>query len=177
MLIAGKPSMSSGPDRPDGRVAAGHDHEEGRALTATAATFQERARALDAADPLAGFRAHFVEDDPALVYLDGNSLGRLPRATADRLARRIREEWGGELVRGWDHWLDEPARVGEIIGTGIVGARPGETIVSDSTTVNLYKLARGGARCPPRPDRDRRRPTTSSRPTATCSRVWPRRAG
>jgi kynureninase len=106
-----------------------------------AATAHDRARALDAGDPLAGFRDRFVIDDPDLVYLDGNSLGRLPRATVDRLERTIRTEWGGELVRGWDHWLDEPARVGELIGLGLLGARPDETIVSDSTTVNLYKLA------------------------------------
>ncbi len=110
-----------------------------------------RATALDAADPLAGFRDRFVIDDPALVYLDGNSLGRLPRATIARLDRLIRAEWGGELVRGWDRWLDEPARLGELIGTGLLGARPDETVVGDSTTVNLYKLA--SAALDARPDR------------------------
>ena len=106
-----------------------------------AAASHDRARALDAGDPLAGFRDRFVVGDPDLVYLDGNSLGRLPRATVERLERTIRVEWGGELVRGWEHWLDEPGRVGELIGLGLLGARPDETIVSDSTTVNLYKLA------------------------------------
>ncbi len=105
------------------------------------AASHERARALDASDPLAPFRDRFVIDDPGLVYLDGNSLGRLPRATVERLERTIRGEWGGELVRGWDHWLDEPARVGGLIGTGLLGGRPDETITSDATTVNLYKLA------------------------------------
>ena len=100
-----------------------------------------RARALDDADPLAGFRDRFMIADPALVYLDGNSLGRLPRATVARLERLVRDEWGGELVRGWEHWIDEPERVGDLIGTTLLGAGPGETIVSDSTTVNLYKLA------------------------------------
>lgn len=102
---------------------------------------RSRAGTLDAGDPLAAFRDRFVIDDPDLVYLDGNSLGRLPRATVERLERLVRDEWGGELVRAWDHWLDEPARVGELIGTNLIGARPDETIVGDSTTVNLYKLA------------------------------------
>jgi kynureninase len=97
---------------------------------------------LDAADPLAAFRDRFVFSDPGLVYLDGNSLGRLPRATVERLAAVVGEEWGGELIRGWDHWLDEPRRVGDLLATEILGARLGEVIVSDSTTVNFYKLAR-----------------------------------
>ena len=98
--------------------------------------------ALDAADPLATFRDRFVFTDPSLVYLDGNSLGRLPRATVERLAAVVGEEWGRELIRGWDHWIDEPGRVGDLLSTSILGARPGEVIVSDSTTVNFYKLAR-----------------------------------
>ena len=102
---------------------------------------RSRAEALDATDPLRAFRDRFVIDDPDLVYLDGNSLGRLPKATVQRLSLLIRDEWGGELVRAWDHWLDEPARIGELIGLNLLGARPDETIVSDSTTVNLYKLA------------------------------------
>jgi kynureninase len=97
---------------------------------------------LDAADPLAPFRDRFVFSGPGLVYLDGNSLGRLPRATVERLAAVVGEEWGGELIRGWDHWLDEPRRVGDLLATEILGARSGEVIVSDSTTVNFYKLAR-----------------------------------
>ncbi|HYC07193.1 MAG TPA: aminotransferase class V-fold PLP-dependent enzyme [Candidatus Binatia bacterium] len=100
-----------------------------------------RAQALDAADPLAGYRARFVIDDPDLVYLDGNSLGRLPRWTAARLAALVRDGWGGGLIRGWDDWLYLPERVGDLVGTGLLGARPGETIVADSTTTNLYRLA------------------------------------
>jgi kynureninase len=98
-------------------------------------------RPLDEADPLAPFLERFVVSDPALVYLDGNSLGRLPRATVERLRTVVGEEWGGELIRGWDHWLAEPERVGDLLGTSILGARPGEVVVSDSTTVNFYKLA------------------------------------
>ena len=99
------------------------------------------AEALDAADPLAAFRERFVIDDPSVVYLDGNSLGRLPRATGERLASLVRDGWGGGLIRGWDEWLDWPTRIGDRIGTALLGARPGETIVADSTSVNLYRLA------------------------------------
>ncbi len=96
---------------------------------------------LDAADPLAPFRARFVIADPELIYLDGNSLGRLPAATAERLARVVGDEWGRELIRGWDHWLDEPLRVGDRLAEAVLGAKVGEVIVSDSTSVNFYKLA------------------------------------
>jgi kynureninase len=100
---------------------------------------REEAAALDAADPLAGFRERFVNTDPQRIYLDGNSLGRLPVATRDRL-RDLVEEWGDRLVSGWPQWIDAPARVGDALATGVLGAAPGEVIVSDSTTVNLYKL-------------------------------------
>ena len=101
-----------------------------------------RAEALDAADPLAPFRARFVfdGDPPGRIYLDGNSLGRLPVATRDRLAALV-GQWGSELVSAWPEWIDAPSRVGDLIATGVLGAGPGEVIVADSTTVNLYKLA------------------------------------
>jgi kynureninase len=105
-----------------------------------ALTAAGRAEALDAADPLAAFRARFVEREPRLVYLDGNSLGRLPRTTAARLRRVVEEEWGGELVRGWDHWLDEPLRVGDALAP-IIGAQPAEVVVADSTSVCFHRLA------------------------------------
>jgi kynureninase len=100
---------------------------------------REEAAALDAADPLASFRDRFVIADPQRIYLDGNSLGRLPVATRDRL-RDLVEEWGDRLVSGWPQWIDAPARVGDALAGGVLGAGPGEVIVSDSTTVNLYKL-------------------------------------
>jgi kynureninase len=102
----------------------------------------ERARAerLDAEDPLASFREQFVSGDPDTIYLDGNSLGRLPSATRERIHRLV-EQWGKELVTAWDEWIELPVRVGDLLGEAALGARPGEVIVADSTTVNLYKLA------------------------------------
>lgn len=99
------------------------------------------ALARDAADPLAGFRERFVVDDAELIYLDGNSLGRLPAATVDRLHRVVEEEWGRGLIRSWSDWIDWPTRVGDLIGVHLLGAAPGQIAVSDSTTVNLYKLS------------------------------------
>jgi kynureninase len=109
-----------------------------------------RAAALDAADPLARFRDRFVFGDPALVYLDGNSLGRLPVATRDRLRGAV-DEWGERLVGGWRSWLDLATEAGDLIGTELLGTDPGEVVLADSTSVNLYKLA--VAALDARPDR------------------------
>jgi kynureninase len=97
------------------------------------------AEALDAADALAGFRERFAIADEQLIYLDGNSLGRMPLATRERLAA-LAGEWGERLVTGWHDWIDAPRRTGDVLA-GLLGARPGEVIVCDSTTVNLYKLS------------------------------------
>lgn len=99
------------------------------------------AERLDAADPLRGLRAAFEIPEAEPIYLDGNSLGRLPKKTLERLSAAVRDGWGGRVVRGWDDWVDLPSRVGDAIAAGFLGAAPGEVIVSDSTTVNLYKLA------------------------------------
>jgi kynureninase len=96
---------------------------------------------MDAADPLAGFRDRFVVADPDLIYLDGNSLGRLPAATADAVAAVVREQWGDGLVRSWHTWIDLATSLGDRLAEHVLGARPGEVVVSDSTSVNLYKLA------------------------------------
>jgi kynureninase len=96
------------------------------------------AEALDAADPLAGFRERFAIADEHVLYLDGNSLGRLPLATRERIAA-VTEEWGERVVSGWHDWIDAPRRAGDAIAA-LIGARAGEVIVCDSTTVNLYKL-------------------------------------
>ncbi|MGB2570171.1 kynureninase [Micromonospora citrea] len=95
----------------------------------------------DAADPLADLRDRFVIADEDLIYLDGNSLGRLPAATAGHLTRLVRDGWGEQLVRGWPTWIEWARRIGDRLAAHALGARPGEVAVSDSTSVNLYKLA------------------------------------
>ena len=107
--------------------------------------------ALDAADPLGRFRERFVIPDPRLVYLDGNSLGRPPLAALERLARVAAEEWAGRLIRGWDDWLEAPRRVGDLLGTKLLGAAPDEVLICDSTTIDFYRLA--SAALEARPDR------------------------
>lgn len=110
-----------------------------------AQTSREAAARLDAADPLAAFRSRF-ELPPDLIYLDGNSLGPLPCSTPGRLREVAREEWGEGLIRSWNGhdgragWIGLGRRVGEKIGR-LIGARPGETLVADSTSVNLFKVA------------------------------------
>ena len=103
-------------------------------------TDRARAERLDAHDPLASFRDRFAIDDPETIYLDGNSLGRLPLATRGRLSE-LTDSWGSALVRGWHDWIDLPERLGDLLASAVLGARPGEVIVTDSTTVNLFKLA------------------------------------
>jgi kynureninase len=99
------------------------------------------AAALDAQDPLRAFRARFALPDPALIYLDGNSLGRLPVVTAPLLDEAVRARWGDRLVRSWNEgWFSLPERVGDKIAR-LLGAQPGEVVVADSTSVNLFKLA------------------------------------
>jgi len=106
---------------------------------------------LDRFDPLARYRGEFVFDDAPRIYLDGNSLGRLPGRTAERLAAAVHEEWGRQLIASWGRgWVDAPRRLGERLAP-LIGAAPGQVVVSDSTTVNLYKLA--GAALDARPDR------------------------
>jgi kynureninase len=104
-------------------------------------TDRGQAADLDAADPLAEFRDRFADDGRGLIYLDGNSLGRLPLATAERIAQVVREEWGSGLIGSWEHWMGLPGWVGDLLGEHLLGAAPGQVVVSDSTTVNLYKLA------------------------------------
>ncbi len=104
---------------------------------------RQAAEALDAADPLARHREAF--DLPiGLIYLDGNSLGPLPHAAASRLEAVVRTEWGQGLITSWNAagWIEAPRRVGSKIAR-LIGADPGDVIVADSTSVNLYKLAAG----------------------------------
>src|SRR6266511_3579796 len=95
-----------------------------------AATDRATAERLDRDDPLAGLRDQFVIDDPDLVYLDGNSLGRLPRRSIERLRTVVEREWGSRLVRSWnERWMDLPLRAGDSIGEHLVGAGPGQAAV------------------------------------------------
>jgi kynureninase len=111
------------------------------------------ARRLDAEDELASFRDAFVIADPDLIYVDGNSLGRLPHRTVERIQRAVQVEWGDGLIRGWHKdWFEAPSRVGEKIAR-LVGAGSGQVVVSDSTTVNLYKLALAALMMRPRRER------------------------
>lgn len=99
-----------------------------------------RAHALDAQDPLAHLRQHFVIDDPGLIYLDGNSLGRLPRTAAALARDLVDRQWGSRLIRGWNEgWIEAPQRIGAKIAQ-LIGAAPDEVLLADATSVNLFKL-------------------------------------
>jgi kynureninase len=100
---------------------------------------RDDALALDAADPLAPLREQFTLP-PGVIYLDGNSLGVLPRATAARVQQVVQQEWGVDLIRSWNTagWIDLPQRVGDKIAQ-LVGAGAGELVVADSTSINLFK--------------------------------------
>lgn len=107
-----------------------------------------RAAELDDTDPLRAFLGEFVPARAGALtaYLDGNSLGRPTRAAQDDLARLVTDAWGSDLIRGWtegdDPWMSWPERTGDLIATSCLGAAAGQTVVADSTTVMLYKLAR-----------------------------------
>lgn len=114
---------------------------------------QERAKELDAADPLGEFRERFHVPE-GVIYLDGNSLGCLPKATPQAMARAVAQEWGEGLIRSWNAsvfgqgWFEMGARVGAKIAP-LVGARPHEVIACDSTSVNLFKLIAAGLQMRP----------------------------
>ncbi|MGY6658840.1 kynureninase [Amycolatopsis sp. TRM77291] len=109
------------------------------------------AAALDAADPLAHKRSEF-DLDAGVAYFDGNSLGAPPKHVAERVAAVVREQWGGRLIRSWSEgWWEAPVRVGERIAP-LVGAAPGQLVVADSTSVNLFKALVAATRL--RPGRD-----------------------
>ncbi len=111
------------------------------------------ARQMDVEDELASFRERFVLAEPDLIYLDGNSLGRLSLQTAERLRTVVEREWGRDLIRGWNAgWYEAPKRVGEKIAA-LVGAGPGQVVVGDSTSVNLFKLVMAALEI--RPGRER----------------------
>ncbi len=101
----------------------------------------ETVQNMDASDPLGDYRNKFFIADQGLCYLDGNSLGRLPRATIDALAQVTVDGWGTQLVTGWENWIDMAQRVGDRFGEVALGAAPGQVLVTDTTSVNLYRLA------------------------------------
>ncbi|MBP2325202.1 kynureninase [Kibdelosporangium banguiense] len=113
-------------------------------------------RALDAADELAEFANRFLPiGDPGVVaYLDGNSLGRPPTATLNRLHQLVTHEWGTRMIRSWEEgWMQLPEQVGDLLGSTALGAAPGQVIVADSTTICLHKVLRAAvAMRPGRPE-------------------------
>jgi kynureninase len=110
---------------------------------------RDEARAIDAADALRGFRERFFLPE-GLVYLDGNSLGVLPKAAAQRQREVVEREWGETLIRSWNEhdWIGAPQRIGAKIAA-LIGARPHEVIVADSVSVNLFKLITAAAALAP----------------------------
>jgi len=117
--------------------------------SAPAAAALTSARRLDEQDELARFRRQFVIEDTDLIYLDGNSLGRLPKRTAQHMRQAVEREWGGRLIRGWNEgWFTAPQRVGAKIAR-LIGAEADEVIAADSTSVNLFKLIVAALRARP----------------------------
>ncbi|MEN9993298.1 MAG: hypothetical protein RLY83_868 [Actinomycetota bacterium] len=103
------------------------------------ATSRQTAENLDANDPLAKFKDQFVIHDSEVCYLDGNSLGRMPKAT--KLAvNDFLDEWSTELVDGWSHWIDEAQPTGDLLGRAALGAAPGQVLAVDTTSVNFFQL-------------------------------------
>jgi kynureninase len=99
------------------------------------------AKQLDQQDSLASYREQFVANDRDLIYLDGNSLGRLPQSVIERMKKAVEEEWGTDLIRGWNKgWWESPKRIGDKIGS-LLGAAEGQVVVGDQTSINLFKLA------------------------------------
>lgn len=103
-------------------------------------TDREYALELDKNDPLAHFKQQFVVTDSKMCYLDGNSLGRLPKATVTAINNFMSHEWGPEVVTGWGHWIDEAQPTGDLLGAAALGAGPGQVLVCDTTSVNFYQL-------------------------------------
>jgi kynureninase len=114
-------------------------------------TDREYALELDKNDPLARFKSQFVISDPEMCYLDGNSLGRLPKATVTAINDFMTKEWGPEVVTGWSHWVDEAQPTGDLLGKAALGAAPGQVLVCDTTSVNFYQLCLAAIHA--RPDR------------------------
>lgn len=103
-------------------------------------TSRAYAEALDANDPLAHYRDEFFIADPAQCYLDGNSLGRLPKRTIEIVNNYLLKEWGEQIVNGWSSWIDEAQSTGDLIGRAALGAIAGQVLAVDTTSVNFFQL-------------------------------------
>jgi kynureninase len=103
-------------------------------------TDRSYALALDEKDPLKAFRERFVITDPNICYLDGNSLGRLPKQTIEIVNKYLVDEWGTQAVEGWAHWIDEAQSTGDLIGRATLGAAAGQVLACDTTSVNFFQL-------------------------------------
>jgi len=103
---------------------------------------QAQVQELDRKDPLSKYISEFVKNDPTLCYLDGNSLGRLPKQTIENIKDLLTNEWGKELVNGWTHWIDEAQRVGDLVGEAALGAKNGQVLVTDTTSINFYRACK-----------------------------------
>ena len=114
-------------------------------------TERQYALDLDAQDPLAKYREQFIIADTNVCYLDGNSLGRIPKKTVDIVNNYLVNEWGAWVVDGWAHWIDEAQTTGDLIGRATLGAAAGQTLAVDTTSVNFYQLV--GAALKARPGR------------------------
>jgi kynureninase len=103
---------------------------------------REDCLARDAQDPIAWLRAEFAIPDPGVIYLDGNSLGRPSNKTLARLEHVLHEQWAAGLVESWDDWITLPLRAGDALGGAFLGAAPGQVVVCDGVTTNLFKAIR-----------------------------------
>jgi kynureninase len=110
---------------------------------------REDARRLDASDTLAEYRSRFFIADPELCYLDGNSLGRLPKQTLTEINSFLIDEWGTKIVDGWSDWIDEAGQSGDLIGRSALGAAEGQVLACDTTSVNFYQLCTAAIKARP----------------------------
>lgn len=113
------------------------------------AVTRDDALQLDMQDGLARYRSEFLIADPELCYLDGNSLGRIPKRTIDSLQHFLVDEWGAKIVDGWADWIDEASQTGDLIGRSALGAAAGQVLACDTTSVNLYQLCSAAIKARP----------------------------
>ena len=106
-------------------------------------------RKLDGEDKLASFRNLFHFSDTDVCYLDGNSLGRLPKRTIEEVNSFLTDQWGHELVDGWSHWIDQAQTAGDLVGEAALGAAPGQVLVCDTVSVNFYQLCSAAIKARP----------------------------